>query len=134
MPNPRKFPRRPIPPREKRQVRIVHAYLANASYARVFSTPAIRDAVRRLQGKGYDVVLDEVSGVPHGEALLRYQDADIAVDKLRVGWYGTFAIECLALGLPSLACIRVDLKRLDAPVVGVTAVTLVGAVARVVGS
>ena len=134
MPNPRKFPGRPIPPRDKRQVRIVHAYLANASYVRVFGTPAIRDAVRRLQGKGYDVVLDEVSGVPHGEALLRYQDADIAVDKLRVGWYGTFAIECLALGLPSLAGIRPDLKRLDAPVVAVTEETLVDTLEPLVAS
>ena len=122
-----------MPPREKRHVRIVHAYLANASYARVFGTPAIREAVHRLQAKGYHVVLDEVSGVSHGEALLRYQEADIAIDRLHMGWYATFAIECLALRLPLLAG-RSDLQHLDPPVVSVTEETLVDTLEPLVAS
>nr|MBA2742626.1 glycosyltransferase family 1 protein [Actinomycetota bacterium] len=30
----------------------------------------------------------------------RYREADIVVDQLNAGWYGLFAIECMALGKP----------------------------------
>src|SRR5205814_10162633 len=36
----------------------------------------------------------------HDEAFERYRRADIVVDQLNAGWYGVFAIECLALGKP----------------------------------
>jgi glycosyltransferase involved in cell wall biosynthesis len=45
-----------------------------------------------------DLVL--VEGLHHDEAFERYRDADIVVDQLNAGWYGLFAIECLALGKP----------------------------------
>jgi glycosyltransferase involved in cell wall biosynthesis len=45
-----------------------------------------------------DLVL--VEGLHHGEAFERYRDADIVVDQLNSGWYGLFAIECMALGKP----------------------------------
>ncbi len=36
----------------------------------------------------------------HDEAFEQYRNADIVVDQLNAGWYGVFAIECLALGKP----------------------------------
>ena len=47
-----------------------------------------------------DVDLQIVEGVPHDEARRRYEAADIVVDQLNAGWYGLFAIECMALGKP----------------------------------
>ena len=44
--------------------------------------------------------LEIVEGLPHDEAFERYRNADIVVDQLNAGWYGVFAIECLALGKP----------------------------------
>ena len=41
-----------------------------------------------------------VEGLRHDEALEHYRDADIVVDQLNAGWYGLFAIECMALGKP----------------------------------
>ena len=35
-----------------------------------------------------------------GDAFERYREADIVVDQLNAGWYGLFAIECMALGKP----------------------------------
>src|ERR1700730_2509917 len=46
------------------------------------------------------VDLDIVEGVTHTEARQRYAAADIIVDQLKVGWYGVFAIEAMAMGKP----------------------------------
>src|SRR5439155_20020627 len=47
-----------------------------------------------------DADLEIVEGLRHDEAFERYRNADIVVDQLNAGWYGVFAIECLALGKP----------------------------------
>ena len=47
-----------------------------------------------------DADLDLVEGLRHDEAFERYKAADIVVDQLNAGWYGLFAIECMALGKP----------------------------------
>ena len=49
---------------------------------------------------GLDVELEIVEGLHHAEAFQRYRNADIIVDQLNAGWYGLFAIECMALGKP----------------------------------
>jgi glycosyltransferase involved in cell wall biosynthesis len=50
--------------------------------------------------EGLDADLEIVEGLPHEEAFERFRNADIVVDQLNAGWYGVFAIECLALGKP----------------------------------
>jgi glycosyltransferase involved in cell wall biosynthesis len=50
------------------------------------------------EGLDADVLL--VEGLHHTEAFERYREADIVVDQLNAGWYGLFAIECMALGKP----------------------------------
>jgi glycosyltransferase involved in cell wall biosynthesis len=50
--------------------------------------------------EGLDADLVLVEGVHHDEAFERYREADIVVDQLNAGWYGLFAIECMALGKP----------------------------------
>jgi glycosyltransferase involved in cell wall biosynthesis len=50
------------------------------------------------EGLEADLVL--VEGLDHREAFERYREADIVVDQLNAGWYGLFAIECMALGKP----------------------------------
>jgi glycosyltransferase involved in cell wall biosynthesis len=47
-----------------------------------------------------DADLKIVEGLTHDEAFEQYREADIVVDQLNAGWYGVFAIECLALGKP----------------------------------
>jgi glycosyltransferase involved in cell wall biosynthesis len=54
--------------------------------------------VAACEGLDADLVL--VEGLRHDEAFERYRDADIVVDQLNAGWYGVFAIECMALGKP----------------------------------
>ncbi len=50
--------------------------------------------------EGLDAELVLVEGLHHDEAFERYREADIVVDQLNAGWYGLFAIECMALGKP----------------------------------
>ena len=50
--------------------------------------------------EGLDADLEIVEGLHHDEAFERFRNADIVVDQLNAGWYGLFAIECMALGKP----------------------------------
>jgi glycosyltransferase involved in cell wall biosynthesis len=50
--------------------------------------------------EGLDAELVLVEGLRHDEAFERYRKADIVVDQLNSGWYGLFAVECMALGKP----------------------------------
>ena len=56
--------------------------------------------------EGLDADLEIVEGLRHDEAFARYRNADIVVDQLNAGWYGLFAIECMALGKPVVTFLR----------------------------
>jgi O-antigen/teichoic acid export membrane protein/glycosyltransferase involved in cell wall biosynthesis len=80
---------------------------------------------------GLDVELRIVEGLHHEEALARYRDADIVVDQLHAGWYGLFAIECMALGKPVVTFLHEEATQrteeaygLPVPVVNASAATL----------
>ena len=81
--------------------------------------------------EGLDADLVLVEGLHHDEAFERYRDADIVVDQLNAGWYGLFAIECMALGKPVVTYLHEEAvarteKELDVrvPIVSATADTL----------
>lgn len=77
-------------------LRIAHAPSKRA----VKGTEAVIAAVESLRAKGAPVELDLIEGVPNAEARLRYAAADVVIDQLRIGWYGMFAIESMALAKP----------------------------------
>jgi glycosyltransferase involved in cell wall biosynthesis len=77
------------------------------------------------------VDLKIVEGLHHDEARRLYEDADIVVDQLNAGWYGLFAIECMALGKPVVTFLheeaveRTELAfQTKVPIVNATAETL----------
>ena len=82
---------RAAPPSGRRRPVVVHA----PSSRRRKGTDHVLAACAEL-----DVELRIVEGLHHEEALEHYRDADIVVDQLNAGWYGLFAIECMALGKP----------------------------------
>jgi glycosyltransferase involved in cell wall biosynthesis len=65
------------------------------------------DAIARVCAS-LPVDLEIVEGVPNREARQRYAAADIVIDQLRVGWYGVFAIEAMALGKPVVCFLHDD--------------------------
>jgi glycosyltransferase involved in cell wall biosynthesis len=82
---------RPVPPPRNDPVRIVHAPTSRQKKG----TDWIVEACKQLP-----VELDIVEDTRHDQAIERYKQADIAVDQLNAGWYGVFALECMALGKP----------------------------------
>ncbi len=81
--------------------------------------------------EGLDADLQIVEGLHHEEAFERYRDADIVVDQLHAGWYGLFAIECMALGKPVVTFLHDEAVRkteeafgVAVPIVSATADTL----------
>ena len=81
----------PAPPSDRARPTILHA----PSSRRRKGTEAI---IAACDGLDADLVL--VEGLNHDDAFERYRNADIVVDQLNAGWYGVFAIECMALGKP----------------------------------
>jgi glycosyltransferase involved in cell wall biosynthesis len=81
----------PVPPAERRRPVILHA----PSSRRRKGTEHVLAAC-----EGLDAELVLVEGLHHADAFERYREADLVVDQLNAGWYGLFAIECMALGKP----------------------------------
>jgi glycosyltransferase involved in cell wall biosynthesis len=77
-------------------VRVAHAPSKRA----VKGTDAVIAAIESLRARGAPIELDLIEGVPNREARRRYAEADVVVDQLRIGWYGMFATEAMALAKP----------------------------------
>lgn len=85
---------------------VVHA----PSDRRVKGTEYLIRAVNRLNNKKRRLRLLLVENTRHDRAIELYKEADIVVDQLLIGWYGMFAVECMALSKPVCAFIGDDLK------------------------
>jgi len=112
---------------EDRPLRIGHA----PSHRGVKGTDLIIAAVDRLQVAGYKFEFVLIEGLSNLEAKERYKSIDVVVDQLFAGWYGGFAVECMALGKPVLAYIREDdlvfipeQMREDLPIINVSPDTI----------
>jgi glycosyltransferase involved in cell wall biosynthesis len=86
----------PSPTEPGEVLRVAHAPSKRA----VKGTEAVLAAVESLRRRGAPIELDLIEGVPNAEARKRYAAADLIVDQLRIGWYGMFAIESMALAKP----------------------------------
>ncbi len=112
----------PVPPSERTRPVVLHA----PSSRRRKGTEHVIAALQ-----GLDAELEIVEGLRHDEAFERYRRADIVVDQLNAGWYGLFAIECMALGKPVLSYLHDEAVRrtaqafdTDVPLVSANAETL----------
>jgi glycosyltransferase involved in cell wall biosynthesis len=112
----------PVPPGDRPRPVVLHA----PSSRRRKGTEHVVAAC-----EGLDVELEIVEGLRHDEAFERFRRADIVVDQLHAGWYGLFAIECMALGKPVVTFLHDDAVErtraafgLDVPVVSASAETL----------
>ena len=112
----------PTPPPQRLRPMIVHAPSSRAK-------KGTEHVIAACEGLAADLRI--VEGLHHDEALALYRDADIVVDQLNAGWYGLFAIECMALGKPVVAFLHNEAVRrteeafgVDVPIVSATAETL----------
>lgn len=86
-----------------RKLRIIHAPTDRS----IKGTGPILKAVARHEDK-FELLLAENLSREQVHALA--QTADLAIDQIRVGWYGNFAVEMMALNLPVVAYIRPGLE------------------------
>jgi glycosyltransferase involved in cell wall biosynthesis len=112
----------PAPPGDRDRPVVVHA----PSSRRRKGTEQILAALADLP-----VDVELIEGLDHRAAFARYRAADIVVDQLNAGWYGVFAIECLALGKPVVTFLHDEAVRrteeaygVEVPLVSATAETL----------
>ncbi|MHA2231212.1 MAG: glycosyltransferase family 4 protein [Candidatus Hodarchaeales archaeon] len=87
-------------------VTIVHA----PSHRSLKGTEHLIRAVKELKEERYKADLLLVENLPYRKAIESYKQADIVVDQLLIGWYGVFALECMAIGKPVCVYIRNDLE------------------------
>jgi len=111
----------------KELLNIVHA----PSKRSVKGTDIVLGAINRLIDEKHPVHLLLVENTPNSEALEIYKDADIVIDQVLAGWYGGFAVECMAMGKPVAVYIRdEDMKYipkemfLDLPFIKITPDTI----------
>lgn len=71
-------------------------------------TQYIINAVEKLKLDGFNIDFSIAENLNHDEVLSELRECHIFIDQLLVGWYGTAAVEAMALGRPTLCFIRED--------------------------
>ena len=117
----------------KKKTVILHA----PSNQKVKGTAYVDEAIKRLEEEGYEIEYRLLQGIPNDEVIEYYKGADLVIDQLMIGWYGGFAVECMALGKPVMCYIREsDMKYIpeemnrDMPIIRVTPYNLYGQLKR----
>lgn len=83
---------------------VIHA----PTHRGVKGTRYVLDAVQRLRAEGVSFRFKLVEGLTRAEARQLYDQADLLIDQLWLGWYGGLAVELMALGRPVICNIRAD--------------------------
>ena len=81
---------------------IVHA----TNHPGIEGTRHIREAIDRLRGKGHRIEFRFFSGARHDQVLDALKTADLAIGKLKMGYYANAQIESMAAGVPTVTCVR----------------------------
>lgn len=87
---------------DKAVFKIVHTTV----HPGIEGTAQIQDAIRRLQQKGWPVQLEFLHLVEHRKVLDALRDADLAIGKMKMGYYANFPIEAMASGVPTVTYVR----------------------------
>ena len=71
----------------------------------------IINAIEKLKARGLDIDFRFFIGKEHDFVLNEISKADIHIDQLIYGWYGTISAEAMAIGTPVVCFIRPDLEK-----------------------
>lgn len=85
-------------------LRFVHA----PSKRKVKGTDQVLAAIEAAKAGGQAVSLELVEKASREELFRRAAECDVALDQFQIGFYGTFSVEMIALGLP--VCVKLDLE------------------------
>ncbi|MDP2683944.1 MAG: glycosyltransferase [bacterium] len=88
-----------------KKFKIIHA----PSNRDIKGTKFIISAINKLKKDYPFIMLELIENVPNNEVLRRAQGAHLAIDQLKIGWYGGFAVEMMAQGLPVMCYLNEEL-------------------------
>ncbi|BBD62236.1 hypothetical protein NIES2109_50750 [Nostoc sp. HK-01] len=90
-----------FPPKlNNKKLRIVHA----PTNREAKGSADILAALERLQQTHAEYIeVCLVENIPHAQAIKIYQQADLIIDQILIGWYGGFAVEAMQMGKPVIA-------------------------------
>jgi hypothetical protein len=69
-------------------------------------TRHIQAAIDRLKKKGFDIDFVWIHDRPHDDVLKELADADLAIGKMKMGYYANAQIESMAMGIPTVTHVR----------------------------
>lgn len=104
-----------VPPKHQllptKNLRILHSsYLAKSGRdwqgRNIKGSPFVLNAVQQLKNEGYPVEFLYVHDTPSNEMRFYQVQADIVVDQLIYGWWGSTLVEVSALGKPVVCYLR----------------------------
>jgi glycosyltransferase involved in cell wall biosynthesis len=72
----------------------------------VKGTNEIIRVIENLRSKGINIRLELIEGLSREDAQKKYQEIDLFIDQLVIGWYGVVSLEVMALGKPVLCFIK----------------------------
>jgi glycosyltransferase involved in cell wall biosynthesis len=115
------LPDQPPPFLERKGQRDVFKVLHVTNHEGLDGTRYIIEAVRRLREERVAIDLIVPRKIPFQEMLRMYQEADLTIGKLTMGYYANAQIESMYFGLPTLCYIReVFLEEIpDCPIINV---------------
>jgi glycosyltransferase involved in cell wall biosynthesis len=87
----------------KKKLNVVHAPTDRAAKGSKY----ILNALDQLKHKYPDHIdVNLVENISHQKAIQIYQQADLVIDQILVGWYGSLAVEVMSMGLPVICRIE----------------------------
>jgi hypothetical protein len=89
-------------PRAGRPFRIVHV----SNQPGIEGTAEIEAAIARLKSEGRDIEFRWLRNMPHDEVLRSIAASDLAVGKMKMGYYANAQIETMACGIPTITHVR----------------------------
>lgn len=102
-----------LPPSDA--LRVYHSFGNSALRGDVKGTREIRAAVEQLAAEGHAIEFMFFDRVPNLQLRFYQAQADIVVDQLRAGWYGSTAVECMACAKPVITYIRPEVAAIAPP-------------------
>jgi hypothetical protein len=94
-------------------LRILHSYLdegRNYKGRNIKGSPFVVAAIERLRQEGHAVEYLFINDKPSHQMRFYQAQADIVVEQLIYGWWGSTGVECMALGKPVVCYVRPQWK------------------------
>lgn len=88
----------------ERPLKLVHV----TNHPGIEGTERIQEAVDAVRARGHEIEFIYLSNVPHTDVMAAMRQADLAIGKMKMGYYANAQIESMICGVPTITWIRPD--------------------------